>query len=153
MKSSNKFQEKMNPRLVFAISGSLYLSVLLVSYLLALFYPFLTPYCWFLIPAVANFLVGYLTEEVKTALKIIVVSFFIHTGIVIALLSVPLIYDAFISWFNQVLQTSPVIRYAMGKNYPFGWMVIIVPGYPIMHILLGIAISFVATTVRDYIKP
>jgi len=152
MKSSHKFQEKMNPRLVFAISGSLYLSVLLVSYLLALFYPFLTPYCWLLIPVVANFFVGYLTEDVEIAVKIIIVSFFLHTAIVIGLLNSYLVHDAFLSWFGKVQSTSYFVR-GFTKHDPSLWMVIIIVGYPIMNILLGIPASFIGTIVRGHIRP
>jgi len=151
-KSSHKFQEKMNLRLVFAISGSLYLSVLLVSYLLALFYPFLTPYCWLLIPVVANFFVGYLTEDVETAVTIVIVSFFLHTAIVIGLLNSYLVNDAFLSWFGEVQSTSNFVR-NFTKHDPSLWMVIIIVGYPIMNILLGIPVSLIGTIVRGHMRP
>ena len=96
-KSSHKFQERMNPRLVSAISGSLYLSVLLVSYLLGFFYPFLTTYCWLLMPVVASFFVGYSVKEMDTAIMIIIVCLSLESGIVFGWLIFSSIDDAFLS--------------------------------------------------------
>ncbi len=140
----------INSRFVFVIFGSFYFFVLLVSYLLAVFYPFFTPYGWFVIPVVANFFVGYLAEEVDTAAKIIIACFFLHTGIVIGLLNIPLVYDAFISWFGQVQRKVPAVENVFSTDDPLSWMVIVIPGYPIMHIVLGIAVSGVGIAVRDY---
>jgi len=126
----------LNSNLTFAISGSSYLSVLLVSYLMPLFYPYLTPYCWLLIPVVANFFVGYFVREVQTAVKIIIASLLLHTSIVIGLLMVPSIYDAFKSYFEN--DSSLLI-------------VLLVLGYPVVHTILGVTISFIAVMVRYYI--
>jgi len=87
----------MNPRLAFAISGISYLSVLLISFLVPLFYPHLTLYCWFLMPLVANFFVGYFAEDLHTAVKVVISFLFLHIGMVIGLLAVPQFYDTFFS--------------------------------------------------------
>jgi len=83
----------MNPRLAFAIFCGFYFIVLLASYLFILLYPFYdpsyplyVPYSWFLVPLVATFFMGYLIEEVHTAVKIIIIYFFLHTCILIGLL-------------------------------------------------------------------
>jgi len=76
----------MNPRLVFAVFGSFYLSVLVGSYLLASFYAFLDPFGWFLIPIIANFFVGYFVRDVYAAIKIILVGFSLQALMILALL-------------------------------------------------------------------
>jgi len=115
----------MNPRLAFVILGSFYFFVLLVSYLLGFLYPFFTPYGWFLIPIVANFFVGYLVKEVDTAIKIIIACLSLNTGIVFGWLSVSSGYDAFLS-------------------------IPLLASYYTLHIVLGIAVSLIGTTVREY---
>jgi len=115
----------MNPRLAFVILGSFYFFVLLVSYLLGFLYPFFTPYGWFLIPIVANFFVGYLVKEVDTAVKIIIACLSLNTGIVFGWLSVSSGYDAFLS-------------------------IPLLASYYTLHIVLGIAVSLIGTTVREY---
>ena len=115
----------MNPRLAFVILGSFYFFVLLVSYLLGFLYPFFTPYGWFLIPIVANFFVGYLVREVDTAVKIIIACLSLNTGIVFGWLSVSSGYDAFLS-------------------------IPLLASYYTLHIVLGIAVSLIGTTVREY---
>jgi len=87
----------LNSNLTFAISGSSYLSVLLISFLVPLFYPHLTLYCWFLMPLVANFFVGYFAEDLHTAVKVVISFLFLHIGMVIGLLAVPQFYDTFFS--------------------------------------------------------
>jgi len=115
----------MNPRLAFVILGSFYFFVLLVSYLLGFLYPFFTPYGWFLIPIVANFFVGYLVREVDTAVKIIIACLSLNTGIVFGWLSVSSGYDAFLS-------------------------IPLLASYYTLHVVLGIAVSLIGTTVREY---
>jgi hypothetical protein len=115
----------MNPKLVFVISGSFYFSVLLISYLLGFLYPFSTPYGWVLIPILANFFVGYLIQEVEPAIKIIIVCLSLNTGIVFGWLNVSSDYDAFSS-------------------------IPIIVSYYTLHVPLGITVSLVGTTVRDY---
>ena len=118
----------LNSRLAFVIFAGLYLSVLLVSYLLGHFYPFFAPYGWLLVPVVASFFVGYLIREVYTAVKLIIVCLTLNTGIVFVLLIFSSVENAFIAM--------PTFA-----------------SYWIFHILLGILVSFVGTTVRDYIGP
>jgi len=115
----------INPRLAFVILGSFYFSVLLVSHLLGFVYPFLTPYCWFVIPIVANFFVGYLVKEVEPAIKIIIACLSLHTSIVFGWLNVSSDYDAFSS-------------------------IPIIVSYYTLHIVLGVTLSFVGITVREY---
>ena len=115
----------MNPRLAFVILGSLYFSVLLVSYLLGQFYPFFTPYGWLLIPVVANFWVGYLVREVDSAVKMIIECLSLQTIIVFGWLNVSPVYDAFLS--------IPTIA-----------------SYYIVNIALGIPVSLIGITVREY---
>lgn len=126
----------MNPRLPFVIFVSFYFSVLLASYLLAAFNQFYTLYGWLLIPAVANFFVGYLVREADTATKIIIASFFLHAGIIIGLLNVPLVYNAF--WFT-------LLTYHSGAYIASLFFV-----YYILNIPLGIGVLFIGGTVREY---
>jgi len=115
----------MNPKLVFVISGSFYFSVLLISYLLGFLYPFFTPYGWVLIPILANFFVGYLIQEVEPAIKIIIVCLSLNTGIIFGWLNVSPDYDAFTS-------------------------IPIIVSYYTFHACIGITISLIGITVRDY---
>jgi len=104
---------------------SLYLSVLLVSYLLGHFYPFSAPYSLFLAPVLTNFSVGYFIRDLHTVVKMIIVGFFFHAGILLALLyssSIPEAFDG----------------------------VVILTSYYIVHFPLGIALSCVGITVRNY---
>jgi len=123
-----RLQASVNPRLAFVVSWSSYLSILLVSYLLGHFYPFFAPYGWLLVPVVASFFAGYLIREVYTAVKLIIVCLTLNTGIVFGLLNFSSVENAF--------NAMPTFA-----------------SYWIFHILLGILVSFVATTVRDYIGP
>jgi hypothetical protein len=128
----------MNPRLAFAISGISYLSVLLISYLLPLFYPYLTLYCWFLIPLVANFFVGYFAEDLHTAVKLVISFLFLHIGMVIGLLGVPLFYDGFSQGFTA--------------DDPFPLIVVVILTYSIVNITLGVTITCLGTMVRNHIR-
>jgi len=76
----------MNSRLAFVVFGGFYLSVLVASYLLALSYPFFAPYGLFLVPALANFCMGYFIGDVYTVVKIIIAVFSLQTCILFALL-------------------------------------------------------------------
>jgi hypothetical protein len=135
----------MKPKFSFVILGSLFLSVLVVSYLLPFFYPFLTPYCWILIPVVANFLVGYLTEEVDTAVKVIFAVFLLQTFVVAGLLNIPIIYDAYLNWCGA----SPCPISAMRLRDAMPHLMLIIPGYFVMHMTLGIGVACVGRTVRE----
>ena len=104
---------------------SFYLSVLLVSYLLGFFYPFSAPYSLFLVPVVANFSVGYFVRDLYTVVKMIIVGFFFQAGILLALLYSSSISEAFVG-------------------------VVILASYYIIHFPLGIVLSCVGITVRDY---
>lgn len=115
----------MNSRLVFVVLGSFYFFVLLVSYFLGVLYPFFTPYGWLLIPVVANFFVGYLVKEVDTTISIIVACLSLNTAIVFGWLSVSTGYDAFLS-------------------------IPLLASYYMLHVVLGIAVSFIGTAVREY---
>jgi hypothetical protein len=131
----------MNSRLAFVVFGSFYFFVLLASYLLVLFYPFFTPYGWFLVPVVANFFVGYLVKEVNKAIEIIIAYVFLHVGIIIGLLNVSSVYDAFLSMHTH----------SMLLRSPFSaWIIAIIFIYYLVHISLGIAISYVGITVRGH---
>ena len=133
---------------------SLYLSFLLVSFLLPLFNPFLTPYCWFLVPVLANFFVGYFVRDVYTAIKIVVVCFLLFPIIVIVLLNIPSVYDAFLYSFEVRERLDyPLLIYPPPYSHIDSWLMILVVGYPIMHILLGITVSFIGIVVRGHIRP
>ena len=114
----------LNSRLAFVIFGGLYLSVLLVSYFLGFFYPFLTPYVWLLTPVVASFFVGYLAKEVDTAVMIIIVCLSLESGIVFGWLIFSSIDDAFLSL--------PIIA-----------------SYYTFHIALGVTASAIGIAVRE----
>lgn len=132
----------MNPRLAFVILGSVYFSVLLGSYLLVLFYPFFTLYGWLLIPVVVNFFLGYLVEEMETAVKIIVTYFSLQTIIVIGLLNVPSVYDAFSIKHIHSFWESPFLA----------WFIVTIFAYCILHIPLNIAVSCLGVFVRKNIS-
>jgi hypothetical protein len=122
----NESVTSMNPRLAFVILGSLYFAVLLVSYFLGeILYPFFTPYGWIFIPILANFFVGYLVKEVDTATKIIIACLSLNTGIVFVWLNVSSDYDAFTS-------------------------IPLIVSYYTFHVVLGITVSLIGITVRDY---
>lgn len=110
----------MNPKLAFVAFGSFYLSVLVASYLLAVSYKFFSLYGLFLIPPVANFYIGYFSRNAYTAIKIIIVGSSLQAGILLALL-----------YFS--LASDPLFVVACMNAVP-----------------LGIAASFVGTSVREY---
>lgn len=85
----------MNSRLAFVFLGSFYLFVLVASYLLALFYPFFAAYCLLLVPAIANFCIGYFIGDLDTVVKIIIVVFSLQAGMLLALDYSFLASDAF----------------------------------------------------------
>lgn len=140
-------------RLTFVVLVSLYFSILLTSYLLEHFYPFFTPYGLLVIPVVANFFVGYLVREVDTAIKIIVACFFLHAGIVIGLVNVPSVHNAFYDTFLREISF-------MHRHMPFrwresdfsGWIIVHILTYYIIHIPLGIGVSYVGITIRNNIR-
>jgi hypothetical protein len=113
----------LNSRLAFIIFAALYLSVLLVSYLLSHFYPFFALYGLFFVPVVANFLIGYLVKEVDLAIKVIVVGFFLQ-----AVILLPLLYFS----IYEIL---------------FG--LTIISSYYILQVPLGVVMSFVGATARE----
>lgn len=118
-----RLQTSVNPRLAFVVSWSSYLSILLVSYLLSHFNPFFAPYGLFFVPVVANFWVGYLVKEEDMAIKVILVSFFLQ-----AVILLPLLYSSISDVFISMVTLS---------------------SYYILQVSLGIAGSFVGTTVRE----
>jgi len=132
-------------RIAFVVCWSLYFLVLLGTFLLPLSNPFLSPYCWVLAPVLANFFVGYFVGDVHTAIKIIVACFLLFPIIVIGLLSIPSVYDAFWHSFE--------IRGLLAGADIFIWLVILVVGYPILHILLGISVSFIGVFLRERLGP
>jgi hypothetical protein len=129
----------MNPRLSFAISGISYLSVLLISYLVPLFYPHLTLYCWFLMPLVANFFVGYFAEDLHTAVKVVISFLFLHIGMVIGLLAVQQFYDIFSQRFPA--------------DNPWLWRKVWMHAltYCIRNLTLGVPITCLGMLVREHI--
>jgi len=86
----------MNQKLAFVVFGSFYISVLTASYLLALSYTFFYPYGLFFVPLVANFYIGYFTEDLYTSIKIIIVGSSLQAGIFLALLFSSLVSDVFV---------------------------------------------------------
>jgi hypothetical protein len=105
----------LKARFRFVGYWSLYLAVLLFSYLMG-------P-GWFFVPIVANFWVGYLVEEVDTAVKVILVSSFLQ-----AVILLPLLYFS----IYEIL---------------FG--LTIISSYYTLQVPLGVAMSFVGATVRE----
>jgi hypothetical protein len=79
---------------------SLFLFVLLASYLFSASNPHTTLYGWFIIPAVASFFVGYIVAELHTAVETILASFLLHAPIIIVLLSIPLFFNSLPSSAN-----------------------------------------------------
>ncbi len=132
-------------RIAFVVCWSLYFSVLVGSFLLPLSNPFLSPYCWVLVPVLANFFVGYFVRDVHAAIKIIVVGFLLFPIMVIGLLSIPSVYDAFLHSFE-------IRGLLFIQSDIFTWLVMLVVGYPILHILLGISVSFIGVFVRERLK-
>ena len=113
--------------------------------MLPFFYPFLTPYCWILVPVVANFLVGYLTEEVDTAVKIIFAIFLLQTFAVVGLLNIPIIYDAYLNWCGA----SPFPICALRLHSVMPHLMLLIPSYFVMHITLGISAACIGRTVCE----
>jgi len=111
-----EFITSMNSRLKFAILVSLYLSVLLISYLLGFLYSFFTFYGWLLIPVVASFFVGYLTREVETATKIIIACLSLNTWAFFVLLNFSSVEEAFTAlpifvsfWIFHIVLSIPTL--------------------------------------------
>jgi hypothetical protein len=117
-----RLQASVNPRLAFVVSWSSYFSILLVSCLLGLFYPFFAPYGLFFVPVVANFWVGYLVKEEDMAIKVILASSFLQ-----AVILLPLLYSSISNVFISRVTIS---------------------SYYILQVPLGITVSFVGKTVR-----
>jgi len=140
-------------RIAFVVCWSLYFFGLLGSFLLPLSNPFLSPYCWVLVPVLANFFVGYFVGDVHTAIKIIVVCFLLFPIVVIGLLSTPSVYDAFWHSFEvRGLLGYPHLIISLHSDV-FIWLVILVVGYPILHILLGVSASFIGVFARERLGP
>jgi len=126
----------------------LYFSVLLASYLLVFFNALSILYGWGIIPVAASFFVGWclVEEEVDTVVKINIACFFLHAGIIIGLLNVPLVYDAFWSLVYEVSKQSPFL----GTTYPEASIIGIIFAYYILNIPWGITASFIGGTIREY---
>jgi len=118
--------------------ASFYFFILLASYLLGLFYPFFVPYGWFVIPVVANFFVGQFIREVGTTVKIIIVCFFLLVGVVLGLLNVSLVYEAF-------------LQHGVIGDDPSDWVLTLIFGYLVLHISLGIGVSCVGIAIREHL--
>ena len=136
----------MNSRLTFIIPGSFYFLVLLVSYLLRLFYPFLALYCMLLIPLVASFFLGYTVEEVDIAIKIFFACFFLHASAVIGLLNVSFIHTAFYDIF--LWETRSTYFWGRGDFF-LPWIMVQICVYYLLIIPTGIAALCAGGIVTD----
>lgn len=140
-------------RIPFVGYWSLYFFVVVGSFLLPLSNPFLSPYCWVLAPVLANFFVGYVVGDMHTAIKLIVACFLLFPIIVIALLSIPSVYAAFWHSFEaRGVLGYPRLIIPLHTDI-FTWLVILVVGYPILHILLGISVAFIGVFARERLEP
>jgi len=115
---------QMNPKLAFVVFGSLYLIVMVASYLVSVSYLYFAPYGLFLLPAIANFCIGYFTKDVYKAIKIIIVGSSLQASMLLALL------------------------YSSSLSHAFFGLVPITSYYTI-QVPLGIVISLAGTVVRE----
>jgi len=127
----------LDSRFSFVIFWSFYFFVLLFSFLWALFHPSFRLYGWLFTPLVANFFLGYLVNEIDKVAKIIIASFVIHSGVIIGLFNVSSVYEAFLSSVDF-----------LGYD-PSTFLVIIIVVYYLMHIALGITVSWVGQIVKE----
>ena len=147
----------MNSRLAFVIFWSFYLSVLVASYLLVIFYPFFALYWWFLVPLIASFCIGYFIEDVHMVVKIIIAGFSLQAGIILVLLNFSPVYDAFLPVERPLMEGAvplflvPVISRGIYTIYSFNLflMILAIVLYCMINIPLGITVSLVGTAVRE----
>ena len=136
---------------------SLFLFVLLASYLFSASNPHTTLYGWFIIPAVASFFVGYILAELRTAVETILACFLLHAPIIIVLLSIPLFFNSLpssanINWqdfssrFGYVFVLTKEAWSTGGFLIPFFL-------YYILNMPLSMFTSFAGTIVRGLIGP
>lgn len=140
---------------------SLFLFVLLASYLFSASNPHTTVYGWLIIPAVTSFFVGYIIAELHTATETILASFLLHAPIIIVLLSIPLFFYSLPSW----TRLNPGDFYEAFPRAGLGVVVLtqeawstggfLVPFllYYILNMPLSMFTSFAGTIVRDFIDP
>ena len=113
----------MNSRFRFVVFGGFCLSVLNASYLLALSSPFFAPYCLFLVPALANFCIGYFIGDAYTVVKMIIAVFSLQACILFALLC-STVSDVFI-------------------------LVATISSHYTLQVPLGIAVSYLGMSIRE----
>jgi hypothetical protein len=137
----------MSSKFTFAHSGFSYLSVLLVSFLLPIFYPLPRQYCWFLVPFVANLLIGYFVTDFHRAVKVAITFLLLHivmVVMVIGLLLTPLFYDPLSSSFRGFYYFSP-------RADPFALITLVILVYSLVNIIFGVVASSIGTIVISYI--
>ena len=149
--SCERLQSSLGPRLSFVVLVSLYLPILVVSYFAVFFYPLFTFFGLTLVPVAGNFLIGFLIREPDEAAKRIIACFFLHAGVALGLLVFyPVYSQALLAWGRYVSLEIPFIQ---PNADPFPLTAIMIAGYPILHIILGIPISLMGITVRDLLNP
>ncbi|MGD8505342.1 MAG: hypothetical protein PVF15_01600 [Candidatus Bathyarchaeota archaeon] len=129
----------MSPKLTFAISGISYLSVLLASFLLPIFHQLPRAYCWFLVPLVANFFIGYFAAELHTALKVVITFLLLH--IVMVIMVIGLLWTSL--FYGTLTPYSP-------EDDPFAVITLVILVYSLMNIIFGVVASSIGTIVRGY---
>ena len=142
------------------VCWSLFLLVLLVSYLFSASNPYTAFYGWLIIPAVASFFVGYVIAELHTAIETILASFLLHAPIIIVLLSIPLFFYSLPSWtrLNPADFYDPFPLAGIGpvvltqETWSTGGFLVPFLLYYILNIPLSMFTSFGGTVVRDLIQ-
>lgn len=128
----------------------LYTPILIVSYMAAVFHPPFTFIFLILVPAAADFILGFLTAEPDKAAKTIIACFLLHALVALGLLAFyPAFSEALVDWWRYV---SIVTRLVSPLVDPFVMTVIIIAGYPILHIVFGIPISFAGIAIRFHLS-
>ena len=144
-------------KLTAVVYWSLFLFVLLASYLFSASNPHTTSYGWLIIPAVASFFVGYIIAELHTAIRMILASFLLHAPIIIVLLSIPLFFNSLPSLANLNLRDFSsqfgVAFVLTQETWGTGGFLIPFVIYYILNIPLSMFTSFAGTIVRGLIGP
>ena len=146
-----RLQSSLDPRLTFVAVVSLYLPILIASYLVAFFYPLFTLLGLILVPAAGSFLIGFLSRDPIGAAKRIAACVLLQAGVTLGLLKFyPVYSEALLAWWKYASQE--ILLISLNPD-PFFITVIIIAGYPILHIVLGVPISFLGTTIREILNP
>lgn len=140
----------LNMKLTLLNLVILYTPILIVTHLAAIFNPPFTFIYLILLPAAADFILGFLTAEPDEAAKTIIACFLLHALVALGLLTFyPAFSQALVDWWIYVSIETRLISPLVD---PFVITVVIIAGYPILHIVVGIPISFAGISARYYVS-